>query len=307
MSQKRKMFRNMITIFALLVGLLLGSRLFQNRKKSTSKLARLHGLNILDFIHGYIYFKWTSLYLRPVKYVLERPGRFPKWLYEAAGNRLMQAHHAKVITNETAKRLVDVKEPIKVSNPEQVVPFERARDIILENSEHIAVVDCPCRQLAENPCGPLDVCFVLGEPVVDFVLEHKPAEARKLDVREALDILQHEHERGRVHTAWFKDVAGNRLYSICNCCGCCCLGLRALSFGFGLVASSGYVAQVDTETCMLCGVCEDACQFRAIDVLGDVWVDKDKCKGCGVCAQTCPAGAISLQEDAAKPGPLVLP
>jgi len=286
---------------------LLGGWLFFNRKESTARLAKFHGNRILDFVHSYLYFKWTSRYLRPVKYVLERPHLFPGWFYRGAGKWLMQGHHSKVITSDGAKRLVDVKEPIRVTNPEQVLPFEKARDIILENSDHIAVTDCPCRQVAENPCRPLDVCFVLGEPFVDFVVEHKKDNARRIDSSEALEILEREHERGRVHTAWFKDAAGDRLYSICNCCSCCCLGLRAVSMGFDVVASSGYVAQVDRDTCTLCETCADACQFNAITLGESAEADKEKCKGCGVCVEACPEGAISLHEDSNKPSPLVLP
>ena len=285
-----------------------GSWLVIRRKDSTAKLARFHGWRgAKNFIHSYVYLRWTSSYLKPVRYALEHPRLFPARLYRGAGEKLMNTHHAKVITSETAKRLVDIKEPVVVRNPEQVLPFERARDIILENSEHIAVTDCPCRQIAENPCLPIDVCFVLGEPFVDFVVEHKKGNARRVDTGEALEILEREHERGRVHTAWFKDAAGDRLYSLCNCCSCCCLGMRALSLGFGVVTSSGFTAGIDHDSCTLCESCIDSCQFNALSMADEVKVDADACKGCGVCVGVCPAEAIRLEEDASKPGPLVLP
>jgi ferredoxin len=276
-------------------------------KPGTKKLAKFHRGRFLDFIHSYIYYKWTSAYIRPIKYVLEHPKRFPKRFYRKSGERLMQAHHAKVITHETAKQLIDVKKPIEVHNSEQVLPFEKARDIVLSNSDHIAVIDCPCRKLQKYPCEPIDVCFVLGEPFVEFVVEQKKDEARRLDVKEALEILEREHLSGRVHTAWFKDVAGDRLYSICNCCSCCCMGFQALAHGFGLVSSSGYVAQIDSDLCAECGVCSIVCPFRAIKVNDHVEVDTEKCKGCGVCLQACPNDAIKLVEDKEKPGPIVLP
>ncbi len=305
MSKKAKKWS---PVSIVLVGLsLLGSWIFLNRKESTSKLARFHGRNVIDFIHSYFYFKWQTIYLRPVKYVLEHPHLFPRRMYRSAGERLMQTHHSKVITTATAKKLVDVKEPIAVKNPEQVIPFEQARDIILENSDHLAVTDCACRQLSEHPCEPIDVCFVLGEPFVDFVVEHKTGNTRRVDSGEALAILEREHERGRVHTAWFKDVAGDRLYSICNCCSCCCLGLRAVSLGFGVVASSGYTAQVDEDTCTLCGSCVEACQFKAVEMDDSIIINSSKCKGCGVCIEGCPSDAIALKEDASKPAPLMLP
>ncbi|MDI6717194.1 MAG: 4Fe-4S binding protein [Actinomycetota bacterium] len=279
--------------------------LFLNRKESTRKLATFHKRHPISFLHIYGYLKWMPVYLRPIKYVLEHPKYFPRWLYNRAGNRLMQTHHSKVITIDTAKQLIDIKEPIRVSNPENVLPFERARDIILDNPNSIAVMDCSCRQISSNPCQPLDVCMVLGEPFVSFVVEHKKGRSRRVDVNEALEILEREHKRGRVHTAWFKDVAGDRLYSICNCCSCCCLGIKGLKHGFEVVASSGYTAKVDNDTCTLCDTCRTACQFEAIDILVDsIYVNEDKCKGCGVCAEVCPTNAISLHEDVKKPSPL---
>lgn len=292
-------------ILALAIGLL-GGWLFMSRKESTKKLARFHGWRIIDFLHSYFYLKWTATYLRPVKYVLEHPNFFPERI-RSAGEKLIQTHHSKVITTETARRLVDVRQPIAIKNPEQVVPFERARDIILKNSDHIAVTDCACRLISESPCQPIDVCLVLGEPFVDFVVEHKKGNARKVDAPEALAILEREHKMGRVHTAWFKDVAGDRLYSLCNCCADSCLGLHALSHGFEVVASSGYTAHVDDDACALCGDCVSACQFGAIAMADLVEINEDKCKGCGVCVETCPSRAIELHEDPRKPGPLVLP
>ncbi|HEY3375569.1 MAG TPA: 4Fe-4S dicluster domain-containing protein [Candidatus Aquicultor sp.] len=293
-------------VVIILTGIVAGW-LFAHRKKSTSKLAEFHGRRVHDFLHSYFYFKWTSVYLKPIRYVLERPGIFPQWFYQGAGNRLMHTHHGKVVTNETAKRLIDVKQPIELTNPEQVLPYKKARDIILANAEHLAVIDCPCRQIAENPCQPIDVCFVLGEPFVDFVIEHKKGNAKRLNVTQALEILEREHKRGRVHTAWFKDVAGDRLYSICNCCGCCCLGLKAVSYGFDLVSSSGFTAHIDDAQCMHCGVCAGVCHFGAIEVDESVNINADACRGCGVCVNACPTEAVSLKEDSAKPGPIILP
>lgn len=276
-------------------------------KESTSKLARFHGRRIMDFLHSYVYLRWTSIYVKPVKFVLENPGLFPGWLYRGLGEMQMHAHHAKVITNDDAHRIIDINKPISVKNSELVLPYKKARDIILANSKNIAVTNCACRQNSGNPCQPVDVCFYLGEPFVDFILEHQPAGARRVGVVEALEILEREHEKGHVHTAWFKDVLGDRLYAICNCCSCCCLGIRALAYGFETVASSGYTAAVNGDDCTLCGTCAGICQFKAINVYECAQIDVEKCKGCGICVDHCPHEAIFLQLDNGKPGPLILP
>lgn len=64
----------------------------------------------------------------------------------------------------------------------------------------------------------------------------------------------------------------NRFYAICNCCKCG--GIDAMvNYGIPMVTSSGYVAQPDTDLCVACGTCEDACPFRAVHVNGTSTVE----------------------------------
>ena len=81
--------------------------------------------------------------------------------------------------------------------------------------------------------------------------------------------------------------------------------MEAQRNGTPMIASSGYVAQVDTDLCAGCGECADVCQFVAISVDdGFAQVDAVACMGCGVCVAHCPQEAISLQRDPAKGEPL---
>jgi hypothetical protein len=59
-----------------------------------------------------------------------------------------------------ATQLVTVEEEITLTDLEQVIPYTHARDIILRNPDHIAVIDCPCRVVRPEPCLPLDVCLI---------------------------------------------------------------------------------------------------------------------------------------------------
>lgn len=75
--------------------------------------------------------------------------------------------------------------------------------------------------------------------------------------------------------------------------------------GTPMLASSGYVAQVDGDLCAGCGTCADYCQFAAIALNdGLAVVDVAACMGRGVCVSQCPQEAISLVRDAAKGEPL---
>lgn len=147
----------------------------------------------------------------------------------------------------------------------------------------------------ENPCLPMDVCLIIGEPFSSLVLEHHPQHARRISQKEAVEILEAEDLRGHVHHAFFKQAMIGRFYAICNCCSCCCGALQAFQSGTPMLASSGYHSQINKEICIECGICLEICNFNAIDRRdGTILVDKNQCMGCGICETHCPQRAIQL-------------
>jgi heterodisulfide reductase subunit A-like polyferredoxin len=81
--------------------------------------------------------------------------------------------------------------------------------------------------------------------------------------------------------------------------------MQAQRNGTPMIASSGYVAQVDVDLCAACGTCADSCQFTAISLDdGFAHVDDSACMGCGVCVAHCAQDAISLLQDPTKGEPL---
>lgn len=219
-------------------------------------------------------------------------------------------YHSKVVQLRDAIKLVTQKKDLKLSLSEQVVPFKVARDVVLTNPESIAVGSCPCRSVAETPClpQPMEVCLIVGDPAASFVAEHNP-KYRKISQDEAVAILEEAHARGDVHSAYFKKHLGNRFYAICNCCSCCCFGVKMFNLMDGQgksIAPSGYVAEVG-EDCNGCDACVDACHFHAISAApgaGPVAINQEKCMGCGVCEAMCPVEGISLRLEPSKGEPL---
>ncbi len=63
-------------------------------------------------------------------------------------------------------------------------------------------------------------------------------------------------------------------------------------------------ANINTDTCIGCGLCMENCRFDAISNEGEYKVKPFSCEGCGVCEMLCPAGAISLKP--ATAGELIL-
>ena len=54
-------------------------------------------------------------------------------------------------------------------------------------------------------------------------------------------------------------------------------------------------AQIDVNTCIGCGNCEEHCRFDAIIQKNGYVVDLFSCEGCGVCEAVCPVNAVSMR------------
>ena len=294
-------------------------------RPSTRALAvearRTEDYSLFDFVHAYVYGRWPYLYIgvgsgnHPLARIFGPLVRgfarlFPPRPRNADSSdaepiTFADTYHGKVVPLDAATQLVTVQEDVTLTNLEHIIPYARAKDIVLKNPDHIVVIDCACRAVRDNLCGPLDVCLVIGEPFASFVAEHHPRRSRWITPQEATDILKAEDERGHVHHAFFKDAMLNRFYAICNCCSCCCGAMNAWSHGTPMLASSGYVAVVDSESCIGCGICVDACQFGALSLVEDIaTVDSEACMGCGICVSQCDQEACSLLRDPSKGEPL---
>jgi ferredoxin len=278
------------------------------------------------FFHAYLYMKYIDHFIHHAFEASGLPAKerteFPKdeaidellkmaiqEIGEAAPSYETNIYHGKVVSLKDAIQLVTQKHDLTMITPERVIPFKIAKDIVLKNPESIAVGECPCRAVSENPCLPMDVCMFVGDPGASFIAEHNP-KYRKISQEESVAILEAEHQRGHVHCAYFKREMGNRFFAICNCCSCCCVGVQMWNLLGGtipILAPSGLVATVE-EHCNGCGECIDSCNFKALslDDSQRAVVDVQKCMGCGVCEDLCPVQAISLTPDPAKGKPLDL-
>jgi ferredoxin len=282
---------------------------------------RTPGYSLFDWLHGYAYARWPYLYIglgtreHPLSSVVvplvlgmsrlfgRRNGS--KRDGDSDGIAFAEGYHGKVVPLESAKQLVMIDEEIDLRNLEQVIPYSRARDIVMRNPDHLIALECPCRASRANPCLPLDVCLIVGEPFASFVAEHHPRRSRRITREEAVQILTDERDRGHVHHAFFKDAMLGRFYAICNCCACCCGAMQAWFSDTPMLASSGYVCRADVDQCVGCGKCAELCQFNALTVEdGRVAVDEARCMGCGVCVSQCARGALSLARDPGRGEPL---
>ena len=58
--------------------------------------------------------------------------------------------------------------------------------------------------------------------------------------------------------------------------------------------SGGKKVVIDEELCISCGLCQEVCQFSAIE---NGLVDSLNCEGCGACILVCPTQATSLKDE----------
>lgn len=179
-------------------------------------------------------------------------------------------------------RVVPIAESLEDAS--EVLPYDALKDKLAEAS-FMAVGHCPCRQIGtylEEGCErTTENCMHFGS-LGRYIVEQ--GMARQINRDEALEILRNATEEGLVHVC---DNVQGSLRTICNCCSCCCAFFRAKRAELDTISRSNYVARVNVDGCVACGVCEDRCPVDAITVDDVAVVDADVCIGCGVCTPTC--------------------
>jgi ferredoxin len=152
----------------------------------------------------------------------------------------------------------------------------------------------------------MEVCLSLNAGA-EFVTRRRFG--RPVDRVEALDILERSLEGGLVQIA---DNVQSRPTFVCNCCGCCCEQLQAVSaYGLRAVNGSGFAPRHEASACAGCSRCARACPVAAIAMVPErraaearsalaPRVDEERCIGCGVCAGACHKGALRMERGGAR-------
>ncbi len=183
-----------------------------------------------------------------------------------------------------------------------VLDYERASEVI-RSASHIGISTCYCRHKMshmDRACdAPQDICMTFNTTGSSLT---RHGFARLVSASECLDLLHKAYENNLVQ---FGENVRSGVNFICNCCGCCCEAMLAIQ-RFGLVGPihSNFIAQVNTDECSACGLCETICPVDAVSVSGSdqpsiqieqtALVDEKICLGCGVCVRNCPTGALQL-------------
>ncbi|MBC7229658.1 MAG: 4Fe-4S binding protein [Actinobacteria bacterium] len=283
-----------------------GALVVSRMKPSTRAYIRSVGWHRPDlWLHGLFYFGHTLQYIRIGRWATGFAHRIPGHVRR----HYAETYHGKLVPLEEAQKLVTVSEEIELRDLEKVIPFSMCRDIVLENPDAILACKCVCRMTSPNHCQPDEVCLVIGEPYVSYILDHQPEFCRRVTAEEAVKILRQTDEAGCLHAAFFKNVTRGRFYAICNCCPCCCVALKSHRFhGVPFYGHSGLEPSF-SDACNGCRKCVEACLFEALTPGGKrrpPVLDREACMGCGACRAACPQGAVTLVEATSRPAPLRL-
>jgi Pyruvate/2-oxoacid:ferredoxin oxidoreductase delta subunit len=179
----------------------------------------------------------------------------------------------------------------------QIQRYEDVRKMI-EDSVSFRIIECICRKerdIEGHPCDhTLENCLSFSKE--ENAYDYFTIGGKTISKQEALEVLEGAAEEGLVHSAFYNIKHGQG--SICNCCSCCCGVLRGVKEFEAphMIAMSDFVAVIDQDECVECGVCADErCPMEAITEEDSGYVvQSERCIGCGVCTVTCPTEAISL-------------
>ena len=191
-----------------------------------------------------------------------------------------------------------------INQPVNVVLPSRIVDYFIENSSYHWIMNfCICRESSQCTDYPRQSgCLFLGEAVLNI----NPRLGRLVSKDEALEHTRQCRQAGLVHVIgrnkldvmWLGAGPGEKLFTICSCCPCCCLWkvLPDISprIGSKVTRMPGVNVQV-SDVCQGCGTCTaGACFVDAIRLVDGRAVIGAECRGCGRCVEICPNEAIEL-------------
>lgn len=205
------------------------------------------------------------------------------------------------IKSENKRKTIPIN--TKIPNSSKVYPSFKIDELVEEfgNRDSIYIFPCVCRHgknLTDSECNfdiPKESCMAFGAMASAW---ESYGYGRKIDKKEAIDILENVRDKGAVHSILHKnDDSRLSVDAICNCCWDCCGILKPYNMGaVSLMYNASYLARIkDDADCKGCGNCEKFCPTTAMKLKDkQVSLNQDKCIGCGQCALQCQQNNIEL-------------
>lgn len=199
--------------------------------------------------------------------------------------------------------LININKSIK-KKPDTLLPTQ-VIDHFIDKSDYRAIMNyCMCRDSNKCKDYPIELgCLFMGEAAEKI----HPDLCRPASKAEAKAHIRKCSEAGLVHTAgrtifdaiWLNVKPAGKLFTVCNCCPCCCI-TTAFPYMPKEIGSSLLIKTpgIDIEVngnCTLCGKCVESCVYGGIELSGDRAVITDECKTCGRCVEICPQKALNIK------------
>ena len=288
-------------------------------RASTKALMAKHGWRIDKAIHNYIYFAFYYPYVWTLTQFVVKVSPYLAWCkpLNPILRMIVNRYHAKMLSGDNIRKILTLNEDVVALSDKnkRIVPFAYAYKILFQNSEYIAVMDCPCkRAMGVTDPQMLNSCICVGKKTAEFWVDRcgEKYHARRIKQDEALDIVKKFRKIGYITQGFFKVATGGSTGVICNCHKDNCSELRAhfqlkkYHPDLRMTAESGYSVNFkESAKCKSCGTCAKICQFEASEYKnGKRNYKRVNCMGCGLCIEHCPNGAIELYRDTEKSVPL---
>lgn len=227
-------------------------------------------------------------------------GRFAK-LARKSKHRMVAPQDALVCLPKN--EVIQIGQAVQTNEivlPTQVI------DYFIDKSNYRAIMNfCMCRD--SNACKdyPREYgCLFLGEAAKGI----HPEFCRPATKEEAKAYIKKCSEAGLVHilgkafldSIWLDIGPHDRLFTICNCCPCCCISKATQYMPPDLTDWFHKMPGVSvhiSEACAACGVCADQCLYTGITVMDDRACITEHCRACGRCVAACPQNAIQITID----------
>lgn len=204
------------------------------------------------------------------------------------------------------KKNIALNQPL--TSEHQVRTASEVYDLIAKHRDHLAVMNCFCRQYKQMNDGgecehgmPLESCMTVGA-VADQVVE--TGIARRVSYEEACELMEQFEAHGCVHTAFhYGHNAEAEQIAICNCCTDCCQLYHAWQEGSlsKIHVKSFYSPKtIDADACTGCNVCGEYCPTLATYYdadKGELVFNYETCVGCGQCVNQCSFNVREMVED----------
>lgn len=190
----------------------------------------------------------------------------------------------------------------KISKKDFMLPTKIVEYFIEKSCHRVVMNFCICRDSNHCKDYPIELgCMFMGEAAKGI----HPDLGRSVSKEEAREHIRKCEEAGLVHvigkakldTIWLDIHPGSKLFTVCNCCPCCCISKGVPYLGPELANKMSKLPGLKVtinKNCTACGKCLEECIYNGMKAEGDKMIITEDCRGCGRCASVCPNNAVEI-------------